>query len=266
MPDWTSHPPRARRGLLASTLVALLVGPLALAQERTPPEGPDGSLEPMEYVRRGLPATDRAWNAADYQAAAKVIAALPIDELPWSGSARSRAVLDRACSEENLGPASNLKFDAQTRMQLGAEMLQGVQRLLLLYMNASKARPELFFEAARLCGFSLRCMAGVVETAGELMAQLDPEDPTMEARRQGLGRMRAGLAQMLGGTLTVLEAPDASAATRLEIARALGDVFRRVAPFLPPESASEFAGRLERRRAAETDARVVAELDRALLP
>lgn len=251
-----------RAVVLALLLVVGLAGALRADEDR--------SLEPLACVERGLPAHDRTWSGSDFQTAADCLEAIARQDpglLPRRASARSGAVFERMCADDNVAAWRDRQLEAGVRIQTAGAMLTGVNRVMGVYVGAMSADPALQDEAAHLAAYLLRMLPPVFDVADVIQASFDPADPDAPRRKAGLDRMRGGLATMIGGALEWLAArPGSAEEDRRCLAAALGDVYPAVRGRLTPTTEAELGARLRRLADAEPEPTIKADLQRASAP
>lgn len=218
----------------------------------------DPSLADLDYVKFGMPATDRPWTGEDYSAASNALAkACRVDDaLPRWHSRKSGDLFNRLVSEKNLEAIQSKSLSASQRISLGVEFMPPAKAVLLLYIARSGTAP-LDREVVEMLGFQLHVMARIVENMDDAVASWDPRDPTYVTRVQGIEQARSGLAEVVFGTLSVLgDLNRISPASRARLCELLQKTLPTLQPQLPEGPWKELPLRLAPLADAETDAGV----------
>jgi hypothetical protein len=226
----------------------------------------DQSLTPEQYVAKGAPASDRLWTGKDYAAANDVLSKLADSDpsaLPRFHSPRSGAYFDRFISPENIAPLKNQKLSINTRMALGLDLFEGPKQLAVVYMNAAKPGAVFDEELAELLGYQLVLIGSSLDVIEQFVKELDPADPKLRVRVDGLMQLRSGLATVIDGCLI---ATTEAQIYRVESRRRLGDFLSqtlpRIAIELPRLTREELPNRLSQMAEKESDPTLKATLNK----
>jgi hypothetical protein len=215
--------------------------------------GQDHSPAPADYMQRGLPAIDRPWSAPDYQAALRIFAALPIEQLPRTSSAQSAAVINRLTDPANLGVLMNRSLPLNVRFPGAMDLVDAANAITKIYLAAASKDTALVEDLVRLLGFMLQAATTEAALIDEFLPTLNKSDPTYPTRMAGLAQSTMGFAQTVQGTLLTLRDPRGySRTSRVRLAKIVVSVWPRMVSHLPPLSAREFLGMLQ--KLADSDA------------
>lgn len=215
-----------RRGqfIAAAAWLALLIGcneraekqpepgkpPVAKAPAIQPAIAEDRSFTLEAYVKKGVPAPDRPWVPTDYVAAATVlqdIAKVDATNLPRAKSKASGKLFDRLVARENLVILETDTLPVGQRAMMGADFLQGLKQLLLVYQSASTPAGTFDSELVDISIFGIEELRICFNLADEFMKTLPADDPKRSVREAGVRKMKIGLSYMILGTLMYFD-PD----------------------------------------------------------
>ena len=244
--------------LLAMSAIALGCGPSSERKSREPSRtGPfqsasqqsdaampaDRSLSTEEYRKLGVPAPELAWSADDLLKVAKALEKLAekdFQQLPRYESNRSGKVFARMTSADNLEQIKQSTLHLKVRLQQGLAFLLSYRQLLQLYLSAFAKKAVSDFELVEIEGATLRVIALVLQTAEELLATINKDDPSYEQHREDLQRMRRGAAEIVAGCLQCFtDRQDFHPATLANLVVHLRATLPAIAPRLPPRSKDE---------------------------
>jgi hypothetical protein len=204
-------------------------------------------------MQRGLPAIDRPWSAPDYQAALRTFAALPIEQLPRTSSAQSAAVIDRLTDPANLGVYMNRSLPLNARFPGALDLVDAANAIMKIYLAAASKDTALVEDLVRLSGFMLQAATTEAALIDEFLPTLNKSDPTYPTRMAGLAQITTGFAQTVQGNVLTLGDPRGySRTSRERLAKIVVSVWPRMVSHLPPLSAREFQGTLQ--KLADSDA------------
>ena len=239
---------RERRMCVA--MVALLVVATSSASSSFYP--PDRSLTTVEYVRRGLPATDRAWAPTDYAVAVEVLRKLSAEDpslLPRFGSPKSGEVFARLVSEDNLGVLAT-ETPIQGRLGIASDFLGSGKQLTLLYLEPSTSNLIFDSELAEVSGFLLRVWVQLSVLLNELNA--GQEDSDLVAAR--MARSGSIIAMYLSSVLdSIADADSFRTPARARLVAHLGQTLPRLTEVLSPIQKADFRAHADRVVASEAD-------------
>lgn len=165
---------------------------------------PDLSLPAGKYAVLGLPSHERAWAGNDMQAAAKALSEIARDSpdnLPRFNSPNSGAVFARITSQENLDMLRNRSFPLPLRMAGALQFVQATSSINKTYVNSLLVKKTGSEESTELLGLTLRTSVVMTELVEEFFPTLDKKDPTYAIRVQGLAKMKAGMGNVLQGSI-----------------------------------------------------------------
>lgn len=209
---------------------------------------PDHSLAPTIYIQKGLPASDRYWDAQDYLQAAKVLQALAgIDttQLPRHGSLISGAVFARIVSHDNFKLFENPVLNLQQRFKAATAILEGLGQITIVYASATTQERIFDSEMIELMRYVLDISAKVTQLADAFIASLPSNDPDHEVRLKGREQMQQGMARVVIGCLDSLaERATYQSPDLLRLAKTLDTTVPVIFPFLLPGSQQELSLRI----------------------
>lgn len=233
--------------------VAVSLAFLAFASAQAAPSATDRSLTVRDYMDRGMPAPDRAWNPTDYTTASEVLGKLTPDQLPRSDSSRSAPFMNRIVNPENLELCTGVDAPRVTRMNMCGAYMKSVLGVANLYLAAMQRDHGYDDDTLDLTSLILRVAPVVAHDADEMLPTLDKDDPNYATRMDGYAKMKHGFASMMEGSLISLttERNLYSDAARTRLAAVVGDCFTRMSSFLEPLTRSEIEQKL--RKIAQTD-------------
>ncbi len=233
-----------------------------------PDDATDRSLTPEQYLTLGMPAVDRPWTSADYEAARQALLALARKDprrLPHHRSTQSAAVIERLCDQENLGLIRNSSLPVQPRFRESLDLLGAHNAICKIYLQAQVRDPRYVADLLRMQSFSLYAVAAQLDLCDQFTRTLDPRDPSYPVRIEGLAKMKRGLAIMVRGILlTLVENKGRDLETRRILANSFADVYPTIAVSLLPLSRKELDTRVAELVIAENDGVTRSALDRAL--
>jgi hypothetical protein len=203
----------------------------------------DKSLALDEYIKAGVPASDRHWAGDDMARAAAALATMAGKDsgsLPRYGSPRSGQLFDRITADDNLELHRNGSLPLSLRLPDVLKYMEAENKIFKLYLGAFNTKAAGDREMVELAGTQLRLSVVVLRLVGEFMPTLKKDDPTYPVRMNGLKQMRAGLAEMVLGNLKTLTESQFFRTTELKrLAGYLQDTLPSILPELPPASRSE---------------------------
>ncbi|MCB9779552.1 MAG: hypothetical protein H6742_13395 [Alphaproteobacteria bacterium] len=173
----------------------LLLGLLSLSPA-TRAGGPEVAAAAQPAVPE-WPSPNRVWNAADYQAVAARMAAVPLDEWPRAGS----PLFDRLCAAENVAMRIDPMLDLSRVLELGGASVEVLKQYIAGVMKGVDMGPEIL----GLTGFQMRWAVAQWETMDAFLAAQPPEFREDEGTKQALVQTRTGTATMISGGMTQLE-------------------------------------------------------------
>jgi hypothetical protein len=205
-------------GVLTAFLAACLAAatplqtPAAQTQAQSLVPAPDHSLDLKGYLDLGLPAIEKAWTAAEYSQAGKVMDTLAKKDptqLPRSGSARSGAVFSRLVDPANIFSLGNKAIPPYSRIETAGGIMQESVSLFRTYAGVSS--PALCFdtELMKLGIYLLRQQETATLISDEILRSdlsvaQDPKRKDGHAQiRIGMGQTSCGLVQMLADSGTI---------------------------------------------------------------
>ena len=225
-------------------LAALLLGTAAAAAA-------DHSLSVADYVAKGMPALDKAWDGRDYEKAAEVLDALDNDQLPHAASPRSGPVMARLTDPANLATCGNRATPLLQRVDPCGHLANGAVWVARLYYLSAKRDSAYADDFLDTVGFLVESTAAEADEMGEF-AQRNVGASADAQRTAVLGDARAHLVRETGAILRILaDRQSASDAARVRFAKTLVANFPAIAAQLPPDSAEDFRRKLH--DMAETD-------------
>lgn len=214
---------------------------LANGQVLTTPD--DHSLTAEEYLKLGMPATDRAWSGEEMSRAASALAAMAKDDagkLPRYRSDRSGVLFARMTSLQNLEIYHNKKLSLDLRMSPALAYFDATNDVLQLYVSSFLKGVTGDGELMELIGSDLRTAVVLLGLVDEELPTIKPDDPGAAGRIAGLGKMRNGLATMTAGALTTLtEASSYRTSERARLLRYLQETLPAIVARISPSAQSE---------------------------
>src|SRR5262249_7733861 len=111
------------------------------ARSATAPAMRDASLTLAEYIDAGVPAPDRVWTSADYQAASAALERIGKDRdvLPRWRSDKSGALFERLVDARNLDLLRDHKTPPDMRLAMGADYMKYSNELLRAYVARNRS-------------------------------------------------------------------------------------------------------------------------------
>lgn len=213
----------------------------------TAPE--DHSLTVDEYLKLGVPATDRTWNGDAMQHAATSlmnIAKSDPGHLPRYRSDRSGVMFARMTSPQNLERYQNRKLSLDLRMSPALTYLGATNDVLQLYVSSFLKNATGDSELIELIGSELHTAVVLLQLVDEERSTLKQDDPNSAKRVAGLEKMRNGLATMTGGALTTLtETSSYRTSERARLLRYLQETLPAIVAHISPDAQSDALDRIE---------------------
>lgn len=265
----TAHPRRTLRvpAFCCLTLLALLsergVTWSAAASAETPPVHPDPpvaedkSLTADAYRQLGMPAIDKPWSDADYQAAAatleKVLATDPL-QLPRAQSATSGAVFARIFAAENLASLGKSRTDLQKRLNSASKIAPIVTRIASVYAQATNTTKRAFdAELVEATAFNVDFSDTMRRLTDEFVDE-GRGDPSQEGRIQARDRTRYNFVAVIDGALNTLNQHNAYRNSELiHLADRLAQSIPKLYKVLPNNAQRDLPPRLEKMANDEAD-------------
>lgn len=162
----------------------------------------------MEYIQKGLPASDREWSSPEAERAMKALTALAADDprqLPHFESARSGIVFARMVNPDNLALSRDQSLPLSARLTDAMNSLQATNQILKLYLREVVAGSSIYArDLIELVGYQLHVVVELTSLADEMALTIPKDDPNYDARMKGFDQMRSGLATMVSGSLLTL--------------------------------------------------------------
>lgn len=149
------------------------------------------------FVEAGIPASSREWLGSDYTLAAKILSAGKV-ALPRFSEAQGNVLLRRLTSTENFPFYRNSKLPIESRISDFANLLDGANLILLLYVKAANKGEDVHKEAAHMMAFLLHTGALGTELIDQFMPTI-PRDDKYSIRMDGLKKMRTGMTGLFVG-------------------------------------------------------------------
>lgn len=225
----------------------------------------DLSLTPAEYMDLGFPASDRPWTTPDYQAVFRAMQALPVSQFPRTTSPKSSPVVDRLTNPDNLGLFVNRSLPLDQRFMPCIDLVDAANGISKLYLAAHSRMPLFAEDFIRMQGFMLQAVVVELGLVAQFLPTIDKTDPKYATRMAGLEQAKQGMAQMIQGTLIVLEDRSTyTAQSRADFASIIAATFPTIVANLPPLSRQEFEATLRRISSEETDNAVKAALAKVI--
>jgi hypothetical protein len=249
-------------------LIALVAVVIATAFAATNPLAAqvypeDHSMAPGVYHSLGVPSTERAWNAEEYDAAIAVldsIARVDPSQLPRFHSATSGALFAHLTSMASIsgGIAGEGDEDA-TRLDSLVPVTEKLGAMLNVYANPATKGVILDDELAELFGFVLytadtltSLTTRLLTAAGQASMLRDTTDENMRQRRDGLATTAVGAIQTLGVVEPAKISPLRPAARR-RLAGHLAESVPAFASLLTPGGRAQIRAQLASVIGVETD-------------
>lgn len=209
----------------------------------------DHSLTADEYLKLGMPATDRAWGGKEMSRAATTLAAMAKDDagkLPRYRSDRSGVLFARMTSLQNLEMYENKALSLDLRMSPALAYFGATNDLLQVYVSSFMKGVTGDSELMELIGSDLRTAVVLLGLVDEELPNIKPDDPGAAGRIAGLEKIRNGLATMAAGALTTLtEASSYRTSERTRLLRYLQETLPVIVAHLSPAAQSETQVRIE---------------------
>jgi hypothetical protein len=210
----------------------------------------DESLTSEEYLRLGLPAQDRDWSSEDMANAAKILESLAqkgYRQLPRYKSERSGEIFARMTSAQNLDLFKNRTLLLDARFPQAADYLQASNQISKLYLTGFLKKEVRDSEIMEWMGSQFRMTVIMLDLVDEFLPSIKKDDPSFEARMQGLDQMKRGLASVVaGGLQTLTESESYRPSERIRLIGYMEETFPAIVPQLPPASRQETLLRLEK--------------------
>lgn len=225
----------------------------------------DLSLTPAQYMNVGFPASDRPWTTPDYQTVFRTMQTLPASQFPRTTSPKSCPIVDRLTNPDNLGFFVNRSLPLDQRFIACLDLGDAANGILKLYLAAHSRTPLFAEDLIRVQGFMLQVVAVQLGLVSESLSTIDKTDSKYPTRMAGLEQAKRGMAQMIQGTLIVLEDRKTyTPQSRGDFASIIATTFPTIVKNLPSLSRQEFETTLRRIRSEETDNAVKAALAKAI--
>jgi hypothetical protein len=209
----------------------------------------DHSLTAAEYLKLGMPATDRAWGGEEMRRAATTLAAMAKDDagrLPRYRSERSGVLFARMTSSQNLEIYHNKKLSLDLRMSPALAYFGATNDILQVYVGSFLKGATGDSELMELIGSELRTAVVLLQLVDEELPTIKQGDPNAAGQLAGLEKMRNGLATMTAGALTTLtEASSYRTSERTRLLRYLQETLPAIVTHVSPAAQSETQVRIE---------------------
>ncbi len=245
---------------------ALVCAVAAVGVSSTAWAAEDPSLTAAEYEALGVPAADRTWGTAEYEAAAAALGKLAAsnpERLPRRGSSKSGAVFERIVAPGNLTAITTASLPFETRVTMGGGLVKSMLPILETYLRAKEKMTGA--EAIDLMGFQLRSAVAVTLLVQEMVMEMSLFDPTRDARIDDYERLSAKLAKILAPVLQVLmERANYQASDRLRLASTVEELWPVVLEMLPKGARKELPAALRRMIDGKPEPELEAVLSRLL--
>jgi hypothetical protein len=229
-----------------------------LPQKRHQLIAEDFSLGVEDYVRKGVPSTDREWSSKDFLGAVKALSEIAredVRKLPRAGSRTSGRLFERIISKRFLKDieeaARSLDF---ARISVNMEYIEGLKQANLLYANASlKIGAAFDVEIIAIQSIILRIVPIMAEFGDRFIESLPAEKRTKN-RIEGLQQMKAGYVEMVRGTILGLsDRQFVRPEETVKLAGALEEVLPRFFPHIANKPRSELVESLRKMADAELE-------------
>ena len=226
-------------------VVAQLNGPYA-----------DVSLSLDKYVAAGVPAIDKPWGIAEYQAASNGILKLGSkwEALPRFESERSGALFNRMVSAENLKFLSDTAITPEKKMQLATDLMTHSVALLQNYL----ANRSLYNrEVVESLGLVIRLNMVKLQAMQAYVGSLDKTDPKYQKLADELHVLREGLSEFVRIALNPVEDWRTNPTScRIRMCDILMDILPEMLMAASPEIQGEATEQVAMLAARETELRV----------
>lgn len=160
----------------------------------------------IDYIANGMPASDRRWAGADYQAVAQTLKSGTL-ALPSLADPNSAKFFKRLTNEDNLVLSRDKSLALPNRMDNFILMGQWSTAVTKMYLKHLNTDLSIHSDVAQLLSFNLK----VSEVGTELVREyipLIPKDDKYEVRLAGIKQMCGGVTQLTAGTILSLSEED----------------------------------------------------------
>lgn len=197
-----------------------------------------------------MPPVERQWSERDYATALTLFRQGSAADLPRAAS----PVLQQLVNPQNLAILTDTKMPLDSRLRLGARLVQATTDILRLYLAALNQDPSRNDDVIWVEAFMLQEASILVRLADQSLAGVDPAKPDYAERAGGLTQMKAGLREVVVGCIMALQSNDPAAArTREHLAGVLNAEWPKIAALLPPSQKHEIEAALKLLAAHEAD-------------
>jgi len=183
--------------------------------------------------------------------------------LPRTGSPLFEHITDRA----NLAPLGNSTISIKQRMQLVIALHNAITDLFKLYirqMYRSTRMDHYRTEVIELAGQLMAVTVHMNRLTPQAWATLSAKQQASPVRREGLRKVKLGLAGLLAGALTMLrEQKIYTVADRRRLARYVEVYLPQLAPYLEPKMRGYLKIGLDNLVRSQIDAQIRASMRRA---
>jgi hypothetical protein len=222
--------------------------PSPLIGSDNPPK--DESLSVLDYVRRGVPDSERPWMGQDMTLAFEILSTIAKQsprQLPRYQSKRSGATFARLTAAENLKLFRDRTVPLQVRFQQSFDYVGSLNQIFKLYYSAFLKKAVSDSEVLELIGAQLRASVMTLDLIDELLPTLRKDDPRHSVRMDALKGVKDGLSGAVAGALIILTEKEAyRASERVRLIEHLKETLPQLLPRLASGAQTETLVRLER--------------------